>query len=48
MARGARNMIDSGIKYSDPDESRRRLKMKEALEKGYPFPLMLKGERREA
>ena len=46
--RGVRNMIDSGIEDSDPDESRRRLKMKEALEKGYPLPLMPKGERREA
>ena len=48
MTGGARNMIDSGIEDSDSDESRRKLKITEALEKEHPLPLMPKGERREA
>lgn len=48
MIGGARNMLDSRIEDSDSDESRRKLKITEALEKEHPFPLMPKGERREA
>ena len=42
------NMIDSKIEDGDSDESRGKLKMKEAVEMRYPLPLMPKGERREA
>ena len=48
MTGGARNMLDSGIEDNDSDESRRKLKIIESLEKEHPFPLMPKGERREA
>ena len=48
MTVGVRNMIDSKIEDSDFDESRRKLKITEALEKEHPLPLMPKGERREA
>ena len=48
MTGGARNMLDNGIEDNDSDESRRKLKMKEAVEMRYPLPLMPKGERREA
>ena len=48
MTRGGRNMLDSRIVDSDSDESRRKLEITETLEKEHPFPLMPKGERREA
>ena len=48
MTGGARNMLDNRIEDSDSDESRRKLKIIEALEKEHPLPLMPKGERREA
>jgi hypothetical protein len=41
-------MIDSGIEDSDLNESKRKLKIKEAIEMRYPLPFMPKGERREA
>ena len=48
MIVGARNMLDTRIEDSESDESKRKLKITEALEKEHPLPLMPKGERREA
>ena len=48
MIGGARNMLDSRIEDNDSDESRRKLKIIEALEKEHPLPLMPKEESREA
>ena len=43
MTGGARNMLDSRIEDSDSDESRRKLKITEALEKEHPFAIDAKG-----
>ena len=48
MIGGARNMLDTRIEDNDSDESRRKLKITEGLEKEHPLPLIPKGERREA
>ena len=39
MTWGARNMLDRRIEESDSDESRRKLKITEALEREHPFAI---------